>query len=167
MASIEEMIVIRESPAQAMRQLLTPNRFAEWVAPDIDVRVHTRANLLGPGDRLRLGLPGGLSFDYSVEAATERELVFVFSGPWSGEERWSFIPDGTETIARRTYQVRDTHGVAGLIWHTVGGALVAAHFKWELARFKSLIERNPLPAGEIEPQTSEPVLPRPYEVDEG
>src|SRR5690606_30060519 len=136
-----------------------------WVAPDVTLTPLTRAATLGPGDRLRLSILGGPSFEYSVEATSEREIVFSFTGPWSGEERWSFIADGSETIARRTYDVHDTHGLAGLAWPTLGRALVLAHYKLELMRFRDMVERDPGAAGEIEPGIGE--VQTSYDVDEG
>ena len=165
MSKVEEITAIQASPAQAMRALVTASRLSEWVAPDVTLTPLTRTPTLGPGDRLRLRIFGGPSFDYSVEAATDREIVFSFTGPWSGEERWSFIADGAETIARRTYEVRDTHGLAGLAWPTLGRALVMAHYKLELMRFREMVERDPGAAGEIEPGIGE--VHTSYDVDEG
>ena len=164
MSKVEEITAIRTSPAQAMRALVTASRLPEWVAPDVTLTPLTRATTLGPGDRLRLSILGGPSFEYSVEATSEREIVFSFTGPWSGEERWSFIADGSETIARRTYDVRDTHGLAGLVWPTLGRALVLAHYKLELMRFRDMVERDPGAAGEIEPGIGE--VQTSYDVDE-
>lgn len=165
MSKVEEITAIKASPAQAMRALVTASRFSEWVAPDVTLTAHTRAPMLAPGDRMRLQIFGGPSFEYAVEAATDREIVFSFTGPWSGEERWSFIADGAETLARRVYEVTETHGLAGLAWPTIGRALVTAHYKLELMRFRDMVERNPGPAGEIEAGLGE--VRTSYDVDEG
>lgn len=148
-----------------MRALVTAARLEEWVAPDVNLTPLTGAKILSPGDRLRLRILGGPSFDYTVEATTDREVVFSFTGPWSGQERWSFMADGAETIVRRIYEVDDTPGLAGLAWPTLGRALVTAHYKLELMRFREMIERNPGPAGEIEPGIGE--VTTNYDVDEG
>ena len=165
MSKVEEIVAVRATPNQAMRALITVARFTEWVAPDVTLTPHTRAAVLSPGDRLRLQILGGPAFDYVVEAATDRELVFSFTGPWSGEERWSVIADGAETLVRRVYDVRDTHGLAGLAWPTLGRALVAAHYKLELIRFRAMVERTPGPAGEI--QGGVGTAHTSYDVDEG
>jgi hypothetical protein len=164
-SKIEEIVAVRATPAQAMRALVTVARLGDWVAPDVTLTPRTRAATLSPGDRLRLQVLGGPAFDYAVEAATDRELVFSFRGPWSGEERWSVIADGAETLVRRVYEVRNTHGLTGLAWPTLGRALVAAHFKLELARFRNMVERSPGPAGEIEGGVGETRTS--YDVDEG
>ena len=156
MSRVEEMTALRVAPAQAMRTLVSADRFAEWVAPDVTVTPLTVSPTLAPGDRFRLEVMGGVTFDYTVEAATDREVVFAFRGPWSGEERWSFIADGAETIVRRVYEVRDGDGLALLAWRTVGAALVIAHLKMELARFRALAERSPGPRAEIEPRAEAP-----------
>lgn len=152
MSRVEEMTALRVAPAQAMRVLVTAERFREWVAPDVSVTPLTASPTLAPGDRFRLEVLGRVSFEYTVEAATEREVVFAFRGPWSGEERWSFIADGADTIVRRIYDVRDGDGLALLAWRTVGMPLVVAHLKMELARFRALAERSPGPRAEIEPR---------------
>lgn len=164
MSKVEEITAVRATPAQAMRALVTASRLEEWVAPDVTLTPLTRSATLGPGDRLRLRILGGPSFDYSVEATTDREVVFSFSGPWNGHERWSFIADGAETIVRRTYEVEDSSGLAGLAWPTLGRALVSAHYKLELMRFREMVERNPGPAGEIEAGFGE--VQTTYDVDE-
>ena len=166
MSRVEEITSIRATPGQAMRALASPARFSEWVAPDVTLTPHTRANTLAPGDRLRLQIFGGASFEYAVEAATDREIVFSFTGPWSGEERWSFIADGAETLVRRVYEVRESGGLAGLAWPTVGRALVMAHFKLELMRFRDMVERDPGPAGEIEGGVPDCEIRTSYDVDE-
>jgi uncharacterized protein YndB with AHSA1/START domain len=165
MSKVEQITVIRATPAQAMRALVTTSRLTEWVAPDVTLTPRTRAATLSPGDQLRLEIPVGAAFDYVVEAATDREVVFSFSGPWSGEERWSFIADGAETLVRRVYDVRETHGLAGLAWPTLGRALVIAHYKLEMMRFRDMVERNPGPAGEIDSGIGE--VRTTYDVDEG
>lgn len=167
MSKVEEIVAVRATPAQVMRTLVTVARFDEWTAPDVTLTAHTRAVTLSPGDRLQLQVLGGATFDYVVEGASDRELVFSFTGPWSGEERWSIIADGAETLVRRVYDVRDTHGLTGLAWPTVGRALVMAHFKLELARFRDVVERSPGPAGEIEGGVSPGEIRTTYEVDEG
>lgn len=165
MSKVEEITAIKATPEQAMRALITTARFDEWVAPDVTLTALTRAPSLAPGDRLRLQVIGGPKFEYAVEAATDREIVFSFTGPWSGEERWSFIADGSETLARRVYEVKETHGLPGLAWPTIGRALVMAHYKLELARFRDMVERTPGPIGEIEPGIGE--VRTSYDVDEG
>ena len=156
MSRVEEMAALRVAPAQAMRVLVAADRFAEWVAPDVTVTPLTVSPTLAPGDRFRLEVMGRVTFEYTVEAATDREVVFAFRGPWSGEERWSFIADGAETIVRRVYEVHDAEGLALLAWRTVGAPLVIAHYKMELARFRTIAERNPGPRAEIEPRTGGP-----------
>jgi hypothetical protein len=171
MSRVEEMVAVRAAPPQAMRVLTTTARFPEWIAPDARVEFRTAAPTLSPGDRFRLEIVGRVSFEYTVEAATDRDLVLSFRGPWSGEERWSFVPDGAETIVRRTYEVRDGGALAMIGWQTVGRALVSAHFKLELARFRDLAERHPGPRAEIEPAPAAEAPPRgsgsSYSIDEG
>lgn len=171
MRRVEEMVAVRVAPPQAMRLLVTPARFAEWVAPDATVAFHGAAKTLGPGDRFRLELVGGVGFDYTVEAATDRDIVLRFEGPWSGEERWSFVADGAETIVRRTYEVQSGGTLALMGWQTVGRPMVAAHFKLELGRFRDAAERDPGLRGEIEGGRGTPREveegPRTYTVDEG
>jgi hypothetical protein len=171
MTRVEEIVAVRVAPGQAMRALATVARFADWVAPHITVTALSARPTLGPGDRFRLEVLGGTRFEYQVEAATDREMVFAFAGPWSGRERWSFIADGAETLVRRVYDVDDSSGLAALAWQTVGRALVAAHFKLELARFRAAAERDPGPRAEIEarptPAAPGPAAPPPYPVDEG
>lgn len=150
MSRVEEMTAVAVAVAQARRLLTTFARFEEWVAPDIRVTAVSVSGVLAPGDRFRLEPPGGLHFDYVVEAITDREVVFSFSGPWGGQERWSFVADGAETIVRRVYEVTEGSILASLAWRTVGQPLVAAHFKVELSRFRSAAERNPGPRAELE-----------------
>lgn len=164
MSRVEEMIAIRAAPAQVMRQFVAVDRMKEWVAPDVAITSQSRAATLAPGHRFRLTPIGGPAFDYTVEGATDREVAMAFAGPWSGEERWSFIPDGADTIARRVYEVRDPGGLIGLAWATVGRALVMAHFKLELVRFRDMVERDPGPLAEIEGRGG-PV--HTFDVDEG
>ncbi|MEJ7809611.1 MAG: hypothetical protein WKG32_04255 [Gemmatimonadaceae bacterium] len=149
MSRVEEMTTVRVSPAQAMRALVTRVRFTDWMSPSAIVTPLTSAPTLSPGDRFRLDFVGGVSFEYLVETTTDREIVFAFTGPWSGEERWSFIADGDETIVRRVYEVRDGGMLALLAWQTVGRALVLAHFKFELMRFRDVVERTPGARAEI------------------
>jgi uncharacterized protein YndB with AHSA1/START domain len=169
MSRVEEMTAVRVAPQQAMRVLTTVARMAEWVAPHVSVTPLTAAATLAPGSRFRLEVLGGPRFDYQVEAETDRELVLSFDGPWSGSERWSFIADGEETIVRRSYEVNEGGlGLAMLAWQTVGRALVIAHYKLELSRFRDTVERSPGPRAEIEsrgaPAPSEITS---YPVDEG
>lgn len=149
-SDVEEMIVVRAAPSQAMRALLTPSRMTEWVAPDVSVTVLTATERLLPGDRFRLEGILGPAFDYQVEAASEREVVLSFEGSWRGEERWSFVGDGADTIVRRSYRVREALGLNAVAWRTVGRAVVMVHFKLELSRFKNLLEREPGIRAEIE-----------------
>jgi len=169
MTRVEEMISVAVSPQQAMRLLVTTARFADWVSPDITVTPLTKAPMLSPGDRFRLTLLGGFTLEYLLEAETDREVVFAFSGPWRGEERWSFIADGSDTIIRRRYEVRDGGVLALLAWETVGRALVLGHLKLELSRFRALVEREPGARAEIEYRPSRPQAAesRGYPIDEG
>ncbi|MBC7789733.1 MAG: hypothetical protein H7Z74_07290 [Anaerolineae bacterium] len=169
MTKVEEMISVAVSTQQAMRLLVTTARFADWVSPDITVTPLTAAPRLSPGDRFRLSLLGGLTFEYLLEAETEREIVFAFTGPWRGEERWSFIADGSDTIIRRRYEVRDGATLALLAWETVGRAIVLAHLKLELSRFRAIAEREPGVRAEIEHRPSAPQgsESRGYPIDEG
>ena len=163
------MISVAVSAQQAIRALVTAARFADWVSPDITVTPLTAAPRLSPGDRFRLTLLGGFSFEYLFEAETDREIVFAFTGPWRGEERWSFIADGSDTIVRRRYEVRDGSALALLAWETVGRAVVLGHLKLELARFRALVEREPGVRAEIEHRPSERQTgaSRGYPIDEG
>lgn len=160
--------MVRVAPPQAMRVLASTARYAEWVAPDATVTFQTLSSTLSPGDRFRVEIAGRVGFDYTVEAATERDMVFAFHGPWSGEERWSFVPDGAETIVRRIYEVREGGGLAMLAWQTLGRALVSAHYKLELSRFREVVERERGPRAEIEPgAVPPPPAPPTYTIDEG
>ncbi len=53
-----------------------------------------------------------------------------------------------------------------LAFNTVGRALIAAHYKLELARFRALVERHPGPRAEIE-APAEPAAPRAFPIDDG
>jgi hypothetical protein len=150
MDRVEELITVRTSAAHALDVLLTTGNLRRWAAPDISVTPLTVATRLGPGDRFRIHVLGPLQFDYTVEAASEREVVFAFKGPWRGSERWSFIADGAETIVRRVHEVYGGSIVKELAWNTVGRLAVIAHFKLELARFRDLAEREPGAGAEIE-----------------
>ena len=168
MERVEEMTVINASVAHAMR-LLTTGRFAEWVAPDVTATPTSVSATLAPGDRFGLEIMGGVRFDYLVEAISDRDVVFSFSGPWSGRERWSFVSDGAETIVRRVYELDERSPIPTLAWRAVGRPVVAAHFKLELARFRALAERELGVRGEIEPGVAavDAPPPRPYPIDEG
>jgi hypothetical protein len=159
MDRVEELITLRTSAAHALEVLLTTGNLRRWVAPDISVTPLTVATRLGPGDRFRIHVLGPLQFDYTVEAASEREVVLAFTGPWSGSERWSFIADGAETIVRRVHEVYDGSLVRELAWNAVGRLAVIAHFKLELARFRDLAEREPGAGAEIEAQGAPATLP--------
>ncbi len=150
MMRVEEMQAIRATPGQAIDTLLDVARMKEWNAPDVTVVARTAAKRLMPGDRFRVETIAGPGFEYQVEAVTGRDVVLRFEGPWSGEERWSFVADGEETIVRRTYTVGDLGGLAGIAWRVLGQAIVLAHFKLELARFRSLVERLPRIRAEID-----------------
>jgi hypothetical protein len=168
MERIEEMTAVAVAVPQALRALTTVSRLEQWIAPDITVTPLTRAETLGPGDRFRMSALG-VAFDYLVEAVSDREVVFSFSGSWSGRERWSFIADGSETLVRRVYEVTDGSLAAALVWRTVGRLLVLAHFKVELARFRAAVERDPGPRGEIEARSIDQPTPSAPEfpIDEG
>lgn len=159
MRRVEEMIAVRATAARAMHVLLTVARFRDWQAPDVTMTPRESTPVLGVGDRFRLEVLVGLRFDYVVEAATEREVVFAFDGPWRGQERWSFVPDGADTVVRRVYEVETRTPLENAAWGTVGRALVAAHYKFELPRFRDVVERDPGPRGEIEPPSSPRVVP--------
>ncbi|HET7566235.1 MAG TPA: hypothetical protein VFJ96_14630 [Gemmatimonadaceae bacterium] len=161
MERIEDMTAAAVAVPQALRALITTARFAEWIAPDVTFTPLTRAETLGPGDRFRVSVMG-MSFEYLVEAVSEREVIFAFSGAWSGRERWSFIADGSDTLIRRVYEVTDGSPATALLWRTVGRLLVLAHLKLELARFRTTVEHNPGPRAEIEPSSpARPVRPAP------
>jgi hypothetical protein len=153
MNRVEEMTVVRVSVPQAMRILTTYSRFSEWVAPDISVTPHTLSPTLSAGDRFRMEVLGTVRFDYLVEAVSEREVVFAFQGPWSGRERWSFVADGGDTIVRRVQEMDEQSRAGGAVWTTIGRALVMAHFKLELMRFREAAEREAGPRAEIEART--------------
>ncbi|MDQ6831581.1 MAG: SRPBCC family protein [Gemmatimonadota bacterium] len=160
---VEEMTTVKASAQSARRTLTDPDRMARWVAPNVTVRPHSASSSLAPGDRFLLDAFGAPDFDYLVEAVTDREVLFSFSGPWSGRERWSFIADGAETIVRRTYEVEESESLAGLAFRTVGRALVSAHFKLELSRFRAVAEANSRPPSQIEPPSST----RSFPIDDG
>ena len=149
MTTIEELVVVRAAVGQVRRALTTVARLASWIAPDVRFVPLGRAAQFLPGERFRLEVVGGVRFEYLVEAASEREVVLSFTGPWSGRERWSFIADGDETLVRRHYEVEEAAPLAGLAWRTIGRPLVIAHFKLELARFRAEVERDPGPRAEI------------------
>ncbi|HJR42933.1 MAG TPA: hypothetical protein VJ812_12635 [Gemmatimonadaceae bacterium] len=150
MSRIEEMTTVRAGAAQAMALLRDHRRTAEWISPDLVFAPLSVSPLLTPGDRFRVSLLGGIGFEYLVEAITDRELVLAFWGPWTGRERWSFVADGAETIVRRTYEVTDLHGVPALLFDTAGRAVIGAHYKLELPRFRAALERDPGPRAEIQ-----------------
>jgi hypothetical protein len=172
MDRVEELITVRASAARALDVLLDTRDLKRWVAPDVSVIPLTHASRLGPGDRFRIHVLGALVFEYTLEAFSEREVALTFTGPWSGTERWSFIPDGAETIVRRVHEVRDGSLVGALAWNTVGRVGVLAHFKLELSRFRDLAEREPGAPAEIEaPAPHEPISREPeppsFPVDDG
>lgn len=172
MDRVEELITVRTSAERALDVLLGTEKLRRWVAPDISVTPLTLASRLGPGDRFRIQVLGPLVFDYTVEAVSEREVVLAFKGPWSGNERWSFIPDGAETIVRRVHEVHGGSLMGALAWNTVGRVGVIAHFKLELSRFRDLAEREPGTRAEIEaPAPREPISREPdppsFPVDDG
>ncbi|HXE59278.1 MAG TPA: SRPBCC family protein [Gemmatimonadaceae bacterium] len=162
MNRVEELIVVPATPAQAMRALLTVDRAREWMAPDVHLVPRTSAPALGVGDRFALELFGGMRFDYVVEATSDREVVLVYDGSWRGQERWSFVADGADTLVRRSYEVEGGSPLAALAWGTVGHAIVAMHMRFELSRFRSAILSNPGPRGEIE-ATAGPMHSAPIE----
>ena len=159
MRRVEEMTTVSVSASQAIRLLTTARRFQEWVSPDITVVPLTSAPVLGPGDRFRLEVLGGITFDYLIEAITDREVVFSLSGPWSGRERWSFVADGADTIVRRVHEADEGTPVGLLAWRTIGRPMVMAHFKLELVRFRALAEREPGTRGEIRPASEPRAVP--------
>ena len=150
MTRVEELIVVPATPAQAMRALLTVARAHDWMAPDVHLVPRTSSPALGTGDHFALELFGGMRFEYVIEATSDREVALSYDGPWSGEERWSFVADGAETLVRRSYEVQSGSPLAAFAWGTVGRAVVAMHIRYELSRFRSAIERDPGPRGEIE-----------------
>ena len=169
MSRVEVMTTIQVSAARALRLLRTPSSFADWMAPDVAMVPVSVSTPLAPGDRFRVEAAMlGAGLDYLVEAVSDREVVFAFSGAWSGRERWSFIADGTETIVRRVYEVSDDSApLALLAWRTAGRPVVAAHFRIELARFRELAEREPGPRAEIEPPAERTPRADTFPVDEG
>ena len=173
MSRIEEMIAVGATIPQAMHHLLTIERMRAWIAPDMALLPRSASPTLSPGDRFRLEALGGVAgFDYVVEAITDREVVLSFEGPWTGNERWSFVADGAETIVRRAYDVVDDSVAAWTAWNTIGRPLVLAHYKFELSRFREAIEREPGAKGEIEgrresAQATKRLEPLDFPVDEG
>ena len=168
MSRVDELTTVAASVPQVLRALTTVSRFREWVAPDISVTPLSRGPTLGPGDRLRVEIVGAIGFEYLVEVVSDREVVFAFHGPWRGRERWSFVADGAETVVRRIYEVEDDSLLGTLAWRGIGRALVLAHFKLELSRFRAAVERDPGPRAEIEPRDADtPPTTPPFPVDEG
>lgn len=149
MTRIEELTAIPTTPQQALSALRSVARFKEWVAPDITFTPDRTSSTLVPGDTFRIEALGGIRFDYTVEAVSDRDFVLSFKGPWRGRERWSFVADGADTIVRRVYEVEDDSPLADLAWHTLGRGLVSAHYKLELSRFRAMLEREPGAKGEI------------------
>lgn len=150
MSRIEEMVAVSAAVPQTMRQLLSLDRMKAWIAPDVVLVPRGGSRTLAPGDRFRLEVIAAIGFEYVVEAVTDREVVLSFDGPWAGTERWSFVADGADTIVRRSYEVNDDSVAAWTAWTTVGRALVLAHYKFELSRFREAVERDPGPVAEIE-----------------
>jgi hypothetical protein len=168
MDRVEELITVRASAARALDVLLGTDNLERWVAPDISVTPLTRASRLGPGDRFRIQVLGTLAFEYLLEGVSEREVILAFTGLWSGTERWSFIPDGAETIVRRVHEVHDGSLTAALAWNTVGRVAVLAHFKVELSRFRDVVERDPGMRPEIQaPEPERQSEPPSFPVDDG
>ncbi|MGI8496733.1 MAG: SRPBCC family protein [Gemmatimonadaceae bacterium] len=174
MTTVEELLAVRAPAPHVMRVLTEVARMQEWVAPGITVTPLTAGRRLVPGERFRLLLPGGIGFDYLVEAVSDRELVHSFRGPWSGRDRWSIVPDASETIVRRVYQVDAGSVLIDLGWSTIGRALVTAHFKLELSRFRRIAERLRIdasagPPAEIPPPSGGATTAPPlsFPVDDG
>ena len=165
MTRVEELVVVTATPAQAQRALLTVARAREWMAPDVHLVPRTSAPSLGVGDRFALELFGGMRFEYVVEATSDREVALSYDGPWRGQERWSFVADGAETLVRRSYEVEGGSPLAALAWGTVGHAIVAMHMRFELSRFRSAIQADPGFRGEIE-ATSGPMRSTPLEASD-
>lgn len=166
MTRVEELIVVPATPAQAMRALLTVGRAHDWMAPDVNLVPRTSSPVLGAGDHFTLELFGGMRFEYVIEATSDREVALSYDGPWSGAERWSFVADGAETLVRRSYEVHGGSPLAAFAWATVGRPVVAMHLRFELSRFRSAIERDPGPRGEIE-GPSGPLRPVPRDAPAG
>lgn len=150
MTRVEELIVVPATPAQAMRALLTVARAHDWMAPDVNLVPRTSSPVLGAGDHFALELFGGMRFEYVIEATSDREVALSYDGSWRGQERWSFVADGAETLVRRSYEVYGGSPLAAFAWGTVGRVVVAMHIRFELSRFRAAIERDPGPRGEIE-----------------
>jgi hypothetical protein len=149
MTVVEEVVVVRASAPQVRRAFSNTALMARWVAPDVSVQLASATRTLLPGERFRLSVLAGLRFDYLVEAESEREVALSFSGPWNGRECWSFVADGPETIVRRRYEVDDRSLLLALGFRTVGWAVVTAHLKIELMRFRDLVEHSPGVRAEI------------------
>lgn len=167
MSTVEELITVHAGAAQARRALTSAERRAAWIAPHVTVVPVSLSPSLAPGDRFRIEAPGGMGMDYLVEAVSEREVVMAFSGMWTGHERWSFVPDGADTIVRRVYDVDDAAPFAALAWMTVGRAMVMAHFKLEMSRFRAAVERDPGMRAEIPAPAGAAEPPRSFPVDDG
>ncbi|HET7585635.1 MAG TPA: hypothetical protein VFK13_12045 [Gemmatimonadaceae bacterium] len=150
MSNVSAMTAVRSTPQRARDVLLTVAYFDRWISPELRMRVRGGATTLKPGDRFRMEVPGGIGLEYEVEAVTDREVVFTFTGPWDGRERWSFIADGEETIVRRVHEARYADLVQELTWRLVGMPIVTAHFTWEMGRFRRVVEKEPGVRGEIE-----------------
>ncbi len=163
MMRVEEMTTVKASAQAARKTLTDPECMARWVAPNVTVRALSGTPELAPGDRFRVDAFGAPEVDYLVEAVTDREVVFSFTGPWQGRERWSFIADGAETIVRRTYEVEESESLAGLAFRAVGRAVVSAHFKLELSRFRDVAEAAGRPPAQIESRPTS----RSFPIDDG
>lgn len=158
MTRIEELVVIRAPAAAARRAVLSVAAMREWSAPDVAIVPPSRAEL-AVGDRFRIEVVGGFAFDYVVEAASDREVVFTYDGSWRGIERWSFVPDGADTVVRRAYTVEGGSLSASLLWATVGRAAAGLHLRYELSRLRDLVEREPGPRAEIPASAASHVVP--------
>lgn len=168
MSAVEELITVRAGVAQARRALTSTATMPDWVAPHVTMVPVSLSPSLAPGDRFRIEAPGGIGMDYIVETVSDREVVMTFSGPWKGHERWSFVPDGADTIVRRVYDVDHATPFAALAWMMVGRAMVLAHFKLEMSRFRAAVERDPGARAEIS-ATPGPAAdpPETFPVDDG
>jgi len=149
MTVVEEVVVVRAAAPQVRRAFSNTGLMPRWIAPDVSVQLSSGTGTLLPGERFRLSVLAGLRFDYLVEAESEREVALSFSGPWNGRERWSFVADGPETIVRRRYEADDRSLLLALGFRTVGWAVVTAHLKIELLRFRDLVEHEPGVRAEI------------------
>jgi hypothetical protein len=149
MTRIEEMTTVSGGVTQAMRLLRETRRISDWMSPDLSFVPISVTASLNPGDRFRVSPIVGPSFEYLVEAVSDRELIMSFWGPWCGRERWSFIADAAETVVRRVYEVTDAGSLPAIIVDTVIRAVVSTHYKLELSRFRALVEHHPGPRAEI------------------